>query len=210
MSLSIKVFALGMVAANCYIVKDSHSGEAFAVDPGAYNGRFEAMLEEMGIEKLKYILLTHGHFDHIMGVEKLKKNFGGEVVVHTLDAPCLKDADRSLANYFGFLSPPFQHDITVNEGDKLPFGDTEIEVIHTPGHTVGSVCYKIENHLFTGDTLFNMTCGRVDFPGGSMEQMLKSMKKLGDLEGDFNVYPGHEKTTTLDFERQNNPYMKGI
>lgn len=210
MSLQLKLFTPGMVAANSYIIKDLESGEATVIDAGMYNNRFESMLKSMGIEKLKYILLTHGHFDHIMGVGRLKKHFGGEVVIHENDADCLSDSKKSLAAGWGFMCPPFSHDLIVKDGDVLHLGNEKIEVIHTPGHTVGSVCYKTDKILFSGDTLFHLTCGRTDFPGGSMEQMIDSMKKLSELEGEYRVCPGHDRESTLSFEKSNNPYMKGI
>lgn len=210
MAIEIKTFDLGMVAANCYIVKDTVSGDALLVDPGSYNSRLENLIKEAGIEKLRYILLTHGHFDHIMGVKRTKSTFGGKVVIHLSDLLCTTDSNLSLASAFGFESEPFGADILVKDGDKLPFGEGEIEVIHTPGHTTGSVCYKLGDVLFTGDTLFRMTVGRTDFPGGSYEILERSLKKLSSLQGDFKIYPGHESESTLEFERLNNPYMKGI
>ncbi len=209
MSLKIKSFASGMVAANSYIVKDMTSGEAFVVDPGAFNNKFDETIKSMGIEKLKYILLTHGHFDHIMGVKKLQKAYGGEIVIHELDADCLQNSKKSLAGVWGFECPPFYADKTVKDGDELCLGQEKIEVIHTPGHTVGSVCYKVGSLLLTGDTLFHMTCGRTDFPGGSVEEMTNSMKKLKAIDGEYRVCPGHESESTLSFEKNNNPYMKG-
>ncbi len=210
MSLQLKTFFPGMVAANCYIIKDIESGEAAVVDAGTYNAKLETTIKSMGIEKLKYILLTHGHFDHIMGVQKLKRNFGGEIVIHENDADCLSDSKKSLSAVWGFMCPGFSADLTVKDGDTLFLGNERIEVIHTPGHTVGSVCYKTDKILFSGDTLFHMTCGRTDFPGGSMEQMTDSLKKLSCLSGEYRVCPGHDRESTLSFEKDNNPCMKGI
>lgn len=210
MSLQLKMFNPGMIAANSYIIKDLESGEAAVIDCGMFSERFADVLRSMGIEKLKYIFLTHGHFDHIMGVCKLKRSFGGEIVIHEMDADCLCDSKKSLSAGWGFLCPPFESDRQVSDGDVLFLGDERIDVIHTPGHTVGSVCYKTEKILFSGDTLFHMSYGRTDFPGGSMQQLVESMKKLYALEGEHRVCPGHEGETTLSFEKSNNPCMKGL
>lgn len=210
MSLKLITFSPSMVYANCYILKDEESGEALVVDPGCYNKRLEAMLKNEGITSLSYILLTHGHFDHISGVGDLQKDFGGKVVIHLEDAPCLNNRDESLASKFHFSQNEARADIVLDGGEEIPFGNYKIRVLHTPGHTRGSVCYVIDNIMFSGDTLFKGTVGRTDFPGGSYDEMLLSMKKLAALEEDLEVYPGHDVSTTLEREKRYNPYMKGI
>ena len=196
--------------ANCYLVVDESTNESFLVDPGAYGERQAAYIKSLGIEKLRYILLTHGHFDHMMGVQKFREVFGGQVVIHCLDKDKLSSEEKSLYSNFdrenNFL--PTSADITVNDGDVLPFGNETIEVIHTPGHTKGGVCYKIGDAIFTGDTLFKSTIGRTDFPDSDENEMLRSLRRLYDLEGDYKVYPGHEEVTTLDFEKKTNYCMK--
>lgn len=209
MKIKVKVCPLTPLMSNCCIIT-AENGDAAVVDPGAFGARLRSALAEEGVKELKYILLTHGHFDHISGTQKLKDNFGGEIAVHRLDAPCLKDPKESRAAFFGLLSPSFDQDIILEDGDRLPFGGGEIEVLHTPGHTKGSVCFKMGDCLFTGDTLFRLTAGRTDFPGGSLEEMMASMGKLKALKGNFTVYPGHEAITDLDYEKAYNPYMKGI
>ncbi len=209
MAIQIKTFPQGLVNANCYVIFDDENQAAAIVDCSEFGARFKAQIENLGIEKFDYILLTHGHFDHVMGIEKVQKNFGGKIVIHALDESCLSSDEISLASGFGTsLGFSLKADITVKDSDVLPFGDTQIEVIHTPGHTVGGVCYKIKNDLFTGDTLFKGTVGRTDFPNGSYAQIIGSVKKLASLDGDYNVYPGHEGSSTLSFERRTNPYMK--
>lgn len=208
--LKLTIFSPAMVYANCYIIKDEESGEALVVDPGAYNRRLKKLLNEQGITSLKYILLTHGHFDHISGVGDLHADFGGQVVIHKADEACLYNKDESLASRFHFSQNKVKADVILDGGEELPFGNSTIKIIHTPGHTKGSVCYFIDDIMLSGDTLFKGTVGRTDFPGGSFSEMEASLRLLKALEGDFKVYPGHDVSSSLEFERRYNPYMKGI
>lgn len=207
--LKVTTLTFPCFSANCYLVTDEETGESLLIDPGSYGERQKDFIKAQGVEKLKYILLTHGHFDHMIGVERFRNAFSGEVVVHENDSDKLSSAVGSLYSRFE-REIPFASataDIKVKDGDSLPFGKYEIEVIHTPGHTKGCVCYKIGDCLFTGDTLFRGSIGRVDFPDSDEGEMLSSLKKLNATEGDYKVYPGHEGTSTLSYEKQTNRYM---
>ena len=207
MNIKIRICPLAPLGTNCYIIK-ADNGEAAVMDPTSFGPALRRALEEEGISELKYILLTHGHFDHITGADKLRTAFGGKIAIHRLDAPCLESSNESRAADFGYPFKAFKEDIILEDGAKLSFGDGEIEVIHTPGHTVGSVCFKIGDSLFTGDTLFRMSIGRTDFPGGSDELMIASLKRLVALDGNYRVLPGHNRETTLESERTRNWYIR--
>lgn len=210
MSLSIDTIVLGPVSANTYIVTDDESGETAIIDCGEFNNDLKSLIESKNV---KYILLTHGHFDHILGVPELKDYTHALVAIHTLDADCLENEYKSLASWeCKGQQKNIKADIFLNEGDELALGKTIIKVLHTPGHTVGGVCYLIEDEkvIFTGDTLFCLTAGRTDFDGGSYEDLLSSLIRLKRLEGDYTVYTGHNKSTTLDYERTHNMYLRRI
>lgn len=209
MALKVTLLSFPGFTANCYLAVDDETNEGFLVDPGAYSKRNSDYIKSQ-CSTLKYILLTHGHFDHITGVKEFRDDFNSKVVIHKNDEPCLRDSLKSLGVTQLLHSPKIDADIIAEDKDRLPFSSDEIEVIHTPGHTKGGVCYKIGDVLFTGDTLFKGTVGRTDFPGGSLQEIMKSLKKLNGLQGSLKIYPGHESETTLDFERENNPYMRGI
>lgn len=210
MSVSIKNLILGPLQANAYIITDLDTNECAVIDPGEYN---EELINAVKDKNVKYIMLTHGHFDHILGVHALKELTCAKVAVHTEDADCLKDGRKSLAFSSGLFSQhSAQADILLNDGGKLMLGNTEFTVMHTPGHTKGGVCYIIESEkiIFTGDTLFSLTAGRTDFEGGSFEELMNSLEKIARLDGDYKVYTGHNRSTTLDFERQHNRYLRRI
>ena len=192
---------------NTYILKDDASGDVAVIDCGRCT---QQLVDELTGENVKYILLTHGHFDHINGVAELKKHFPeAKIAMHSLDVKCLGDDELSMGRFFGIVcNEKCEADILLYDNDTLTFGDSEIKVIHTPGHTQGGVTYVFENNLFTGDTLFYRSVGRTDFPGGSFPVLHASVTRLFSLEGDYKVYPGHEKSTTLEIERKLNPYIK--
>ena len=203
----IKTFVAGAVSANTYILKDEVTNDVAVIDCGECTAEIADCLKD---EKVKYILLTHGHFDHINGIYELKKlHPEAKIAIHSLDADCLNDDALSMGRGFGiFCEEKCDADIQLYDNDTLEFGTSDIKVLHTPGHTQGGVAYIYEKNLFTGDTLFYRSVGRTDFPGGSFPVLHASVTRLFSLDGDYKVYPGHDKSTTLEIERKLNPYIK--
>lgn len=195
----------GSMDNNCSLIIDEKTNQSALVDCNEFS---QKMIDMIGDTDLKYILLTHGHFDHIIGVKSVKEKYGAQVVISKEDEPMLNSSKLSLAVFCNAPQNNVDADIIVKDGDEITLGEIKIKVMATPGHTSGSVCYIAENCIFSGDTLFYCSCGRTDFPSGSPEQMMSSLKKLKALDGDYKVYTGHNNLTTLDFERKNNPYMK--
>lgn len=195
----------GSMDNNCSLIIDEKTNQSALVDCNEFS---QKMIDMIGDTDLKYILLTHGHFDHIIGVKSVKEKYGAQVVISKEDEPMLNSAKLSLAVFCNAPQNNVDADIIVKDGDEITLGETKIRVMATPGHTSGSVCYIAENCIFSGDTLFYCSCGRTDFPSGSPEQMMSSLQKLKALDGDYKVYTGHNNLTTLDFERKNNSYMK--
>lgn len=195
----------GSMDNNCSLIIDEKTNQSALVDCNEFS---QKMIDMIGDTDLKYILLTHGHFDHIIGVKSVKEKYGAQVVISKEDEPMLNSAKLSLAVFCNAPQNNVDADIIVKDGDEITLGEIKIKVMATPGHTSGSVCYIAENCIFSGDTLFYCSCGRTDFPSGSHEQMMSSLQKLKALDGDYKVYTGHNNLTTLDFERKNNPYMK--
>lgn len=190
-------------ATNTYLVTDEETGEMAVVDPSL---KEDALLEKLKDKKVKYILITHGHYDHIGGVNSVKEKTGALVVVHKEDEEMLSDAKKN----YGENVSPVSADILVEDGSELTLGNAKITVLHTPGHTKGGVCYIFNDDriMFSGDTLFKLTAGRTDLYGGDARTELRSLAKIAELDGDYKVYPGHDDSTTLDFERQYNRYLR--
>lgn len=201
---------LGIISTNCYIVTDKASGKSLIIDPGLYCDDLTAAIAARGIKSFEYILLTHGHFDHILGVPEVRRIYGGQIAIHSADAECLSDEKRSLVDQSSprqkqtFIKP----DICLKDGSVITLGESVFTVMHTPGHTAGSVCYICGDIIFSGDTLFRMTYGRTDFPGSSFDDIAASLIRLASLPGDYTVYPGHSIPTTMSFERTHNRYLR--
>lgn len=196
---------VGGIGTNCYIVSGEDTGKAAVIDPGDEAERILSLLKEHGLT-LTHILLTHGHFDHILAVPELKAATGAPVVVQEDDAPCLTDPRLSLGSPLR-VRTAVPADIRAADKSEFASGTLRFVYLHTPGHTRGSCVILCENAMFSGDTLFKGGCGRCDFPGGDYGMMLRSLKRLRDLPGDYRVYPGHGPSTTLEEERINNAYM---
>lgn len=210
----MKRFVFNAFAENCYLLWDK-TGEGFAVDPGCMHPsereELLAAIKDNGV-KLKGIILTHGHFDHIFGVKELTEKLGATVYMHAADKVLLEGLNNDISRTFGLPDADGTFDFTpIKEGDVLQFGDTRLEVIETPGHTPGGVCFHdVENkRLFTGDTLFCGTIGRTDTAVGNYDKLIVSiMDKLMGFDGDTDVFPGHGPATSIGYERTHNPFLQ--
>jgi len=196
----VKSFTLGHVQTNCYVVTDEDTLECVVIDPGAEANTIIHYLEDNKL-KCRYVLLTHGHFDHTGAVEDVAKQTGATVYMSNKDV-------RKHITEMGFKYAPPKGTAFFKEGDKFTVGSLVFEVIETPGHSEGSVTFRCEDALFTGDTLFRDSCGRTDFPGCNGADMMKSLKKLYELVGDYEVYPGHMEASSLERERKYNYFMR--
>lgn len=193
--------------ANCYILGCEKTKTAAVIDPGGDENRILMELAESNLT-LKYILNTHGHFDHVGGNKGMKDATGADILIHALDASQLSHLS-STAMAMGMSledSPP--PDRTIEDGDMISFGDVTLKVIHTPGHSPGGVSFHADHVVFVGDTLFAGSIGRTDFPGGDFELLRNSIQqKLFTLGDDVTVYPGHMGTTTIGMEKKYNPFV---
>lgn len=207
MSLSFIRLVLGDLGTNCYIIGDPDSKEAFVIDPDDGPAVVDT-LQERGLTCIG-ILLTHGHSDHIHGVQTLMDTYGAPVYIHERDLPCLYDPQVNLSALHGRPVTITGGTIkTVKDGQHIGSGKMDFQVLETPGHTVGGVCYYMSPAVFVGDTLFRESVGRTDFPGGDFEALVQSIRtKLFTLPDQTMAYPGHGPETQIAFEKENNPYL---
>lgn len=203
----INSFHTGPLAVNSYVVTDEKTKKTFIVDPGGHNQNMVNHIKENDLS-VEYIILTHGHGDHLGGVPGLMKEFPGtKLVVGIHDKMLLESADLNMSSMLG-PAVTLSADIYVADGETLKVGDMELRFLHTPGHTPGGICILVENVVFSGDTLFEQSIGRTDFPGSSYQAIVKSIReKLFALPDETTVLPGHMGQTTIGFEKENNPFV---
>jgi len=206
--MKIITLPVGLYDTNCYIAFDESARRAVVIDPG---GDFEKIVTALTKNDLVLdkILLTHGHWDHIWAVDKLMQE-GVEFIMHSADLPYLTHELNKPMAFPQMTAQPLKSMPTrfVEDGDVVECDGFELEVLHTPGHTPGSICYIGEGAMFTGDFLFAGSIGRYDFPGGDKESMYASLRKLAAVDGDYAVYPGHNAASTLAREKGENQFIK--
>ena len=201
----IKSFLKPPIDNNNYLIIDETTNEAALIDCSCFDDEILTVLEDSNI-KLKYILLTHGHFDHITGLNDTDEDV--KVLMHSADMDWIKE----LNTYLPMVGMPSMKtpriDKYISDGDIIRIGSLEIKVIHTPGHTQGGVCYYINGNLFSGDTIFKEAVGRCDLPGGNFDQIVESIEnKIFTLPEETIIYPGHGKTTTVGWEKEHNMFL---
>ena len=203
--LVFQVMPLGAYQTNCYLLWDEGSDKCVVIDPGYEPETVLLQTKKLG-KTIEAIFLTHGHFDHVGAVESLVEATGCALWMHEGDYS--QFANPANAFFYPLANCDFTEVQLWEEGQVIQAAGLEFTVLSTPGHTWGSVCLMCEDHIFSGDTLFQDSCGRTDLPGGSMPTMLQSLKRLKMLEGDYAVHPGHGPSTTLADEKKYNPYMQ--
>lgn len=206
--LNIECFEVGVLATNCYIITDEESGLSAVIDPGDYSPSLEAKIKSLEENTVKYVMLTHGHYDHIGYVVPAAKITGAEIVIGKEEEKFLSDGTLNRSFIHNIDIKPIKADLLVDENDKIMLGKTEITVLKLPGHTGGSVGYLADGKLFCGDTLFKGSMGRTDFETGSEQEIMRSLKKLSALPDSTAVYSGHGQSTAIGEEKRRNPYMQ--
>lgn len=199
---------VGNLGANCYIVYCENTLQGAVIDPGGNANDIINVINRENI-KIVYIINTHGHADHIAANDKIKEYTGAPVLIHKDDANMLTSSQGNLSVYIGNNLICQAADRLLSDGEVIKVGELEVQVIHTPGHTLGGICLKVNNVVFSGDTLFEQSIGRTDFPGGSFNQLMSSIKeKLFMLADNIKVLPGHGGETTIGDERHTNPFIQ--
>ena len=206
--LMVRGIVVGLFAANCWIVGSRRTGEAVCIDPGDQPEDILNLAKDLGV-RIKYILNSHGHLDHVLGVRRIKEATGAKFLMHSQDVPIAKSAGQSAILLLGrYVEPPPDPDAFIEDGDEVDVAGVKLKVIHTPGHTPGSCSFYTEGMLFSGDTLFRGSIGRTDLPGGDYDQEMRSIiDKLLTLPEETIVLPGHMEETRIGIEKRTNPFV---
>lgn len=206
--IEIKPVVVGMFQANCFAVRTGPRGQGFVVDPGDEPEAIVGLIRETGIEP-EAILLTHGHIDHTNAAGEIRRRYRSRVICHSADRAMVEEATQP--TLWDLVRNPCTVDQEIHNSSTLKIAGLEVEVIHTPGHTGGSVCYRVGTHLFSGDTLFKGSIGRTDLPGGSDNEMFNTLRtRICSLDDALVVYPGHGPVTTIGEEKELNPFLQAI
>lgn len=207
--LIVRGIVVGAFQENCWVIGNRRTGEAICVDPGDQPDEILAMARDMGV-RIKYIANSHAHIDHILGVRKVREETGAKFLLHQADLTIARSVGESAKRFFGAeIQNPPDPDAFLEDGDDVDVDGLKLKVLHTPGHTQGSVCFLANGVLFAGDTLFQGSIGRTDLPGGDYDQEMASIvDRLLLLPDDTIVLPGHMDQTTIGAERQRNPYVR--
>ncbi len=204
--MRVKTLIVGELSENCHILIDNR-GDCLIFDPGDEAERIIGEIKSQNLSP-KAVLLTHGHFDHIMATNSIKKEFNIPVIIGECDEEMLSDDLKNASALIGFHVDKIIADKKVNDNEVIDIGSFRIKVISTPGHSKGSVCYVIDNLMFSGDTLFKNSVGRSDLFGGNAMRLMQSLEKLKNLEGDYEIFSGHGQNTTLFQEKNQNPWLR--
>ncbi len=205
--IKVKKVISGRIEVNCYIVYDTGTLKAAIIDPGEDGDKVIAEIEKDSL-KPEILINTHGHYDHILSDENIRKKFSIPLAAHKDEIAMLADPQKNASAFFGDAESVKAPEIALEDGQEVKLSFTKFEVIHTPGHTQGGICLLFDGFLISGDTLFAGTIGRTDFPGSSSKAMQKSLEKLKKLDPSIVVYPGHGSKTTLANELRHNPYLQ--
>lgn len=193
--------------ANCWLCWDDESRLAVLIDPPSSTAKVEAIVEQNGLTICR-ILLTHGHFDHIFGADAFRDKYGVPLAIHEADAEMLTDPMKNASALFFRENHVYRSaEILLRDGEEIPVGESLIRVVHTPGHTPGSVCFAMDKDYLTGDTLFRGSIGRTDLPGGSWQTMRHTLDRLSELPDNVRIYPGHGDVSDMAYEKTYNPYL---
>ncbi len=206
--LMVRGIVVGLFAENCWIVGSRRTGEAICIDPGDQPEDILNLAKDLGV-RIKYIVNSHGHLDHVLGVRRIKEATGAKFLMHSQDVPIAKSAGQSAILLLGrYVEPPPDPDAFIEDGDEVDVAGVKLKVIHTPGHTPGSCSFYTEGMLFSGDTLFRGSIGRTDLPGGDYDQEMRSIiDKLLTLPEETIVLPGHMEETRIGIEKRTNPFV---